>query len=77
MEMPRKKALEAVKKLQKENPKADALDGLKIKTSGSSWVLIRVSNTEDVVRVSAEAPGMREAEQLAHSYLLKIKRAGA
>jgi 4-diphosphocytidyl-2-C-methyl-D-erythritol kinase len=43
--------LVAVKKLQKERPEADALDGLKIKTSGSSWVLIRVSNTEDGVRV--------------------------
>jgi phosphomannomutase len=77
MDMPRKKALEAVKKLKKEYPDADAQDGLKIKTSGSSWVLIRVSNTEDGVRVSAEAPNMKEAEQLAHSYLLKVKRAGA
>ncbi len=77
MAMPRKKGLEAVRKLQKENPEADALDGLKIKTSGSSWVLIRVSNTEDGVRVSAEAPSMKEAEQLAHSYVLKVKRAGA
>ena len=75
--MQRKKGLEAVKKLQKENPGADALDGLKIKTSGSSWVLIRVSNTEDGVRISAEAPNMKEAEQLAHSYALKVKRAGA
>jgi phosphomannomutase len=75
--MARKKAFVAVKKLQKEHPEADALDGLKIKTSGSSWVLIRVSNTEDGVRISAEAPGMKEAEQLAHSYALKVKRAGA
>jgi phosphomannomutase len=77
MVMARKKALEAVKKLRKENPGADALDGLKIKTSESSWVLIRVSNTEDGVRVSAEAPTMKEAEQLAHTYALKVKRAGA
>ena len=77
MVMPRKKGLDAVKKLQKENPGADALDGLKIKTSNSSWVLIRVSNTEDGVRVSAEAPSMKEAERLAHTYILKVKRAGA
>jgi phosphomannomutase len=76
-EMPRKRALRAVKELQKENPAADALDGLKIKTSGSSWVLMRVSNTEDVVRVSAEASSMKEAEQLVHSYMQKVKRAGA
>jgi phosphomannomutase len=77
MGMQRKKGLEAVRRLQKENPGADALDGLKIRTSGSSWVLIRVSNTEDGVRVSAEAPSMKEAERLAHSYTLKVKRAGA
>jgi len=77
MAMQRKKGLEAVRNLQKENPGADALDGLKIKTSGSSWVLIRVSNTEDGVRVSAEAPSVKEAEQLAHSYVLKVRRAGA
>ncbi len=77
MVMPRRKGLEAVKKLQKENPGADSLDGLKIKTSPSSWVLIRVSNTEDGVRVSAEAPSVKEAEQLVHSYALKVKRAGA
>ncbi|HUH99868.1 MAG TPA: hypothetical protein VLY65_02390 [Nitrososphaerales archaeon] len=77
MDFARKKALEAVRKLQKENPGADTLDGLKIKTSGSSWVLIRVSNTEDVVRVSAEAPSMKEAERLARSYMQKVKRAGA
>jgi phosphomannomutase len=77
MEMPRSKGLAAVKKLLKENPEADSLDGLKVRTSRSSWVLIRVSNTEDGVRVSAEAPGMKEAKQLAHSYALKVKRAGA
>jgi hypothetical protein len=29
------------------------------------------------VRVSAEAATMKEAEQLAHTYALKVKRAGA
>lgn len=75
--MPRKKGLEAVKRLQRDNPGADSLDGLKIKTSGSSWVLIRVSNTEDGVRVSSEAPTQKEAERLAHAWALKVKRAGA
>jgi len=77
VEMQRKKALDAVKRLQKAYPKADALDGLKIKTSASSWVLVRASNTEDGVRVSAEAPSLKEAQRLAHAYALKVKRAGA
>jgi phosphomannomutase len=77
MVMPRVKGLAAVKKLQRDNPEADALDGLKIKTSGSSWVLIRVSNTEDGVRVSAEASSRKDAEKLAHTWALKLRRAGA
>jgi phosphomannomutase len=77
MEMPRKKALEAMKRLAKEQPDADTLDGIKLRLSDTTWVLIRVSNTEDVVRVSAEAPNMKEAENIAHSYLGKVKRAGA
>ncbi len=77
MDFPRKKALHAIKKLQKENPNADMLDGLKIRTSASSWVLVRASNTEDIVRVSAEASSMKEAVRLAHAYILKVKRAGA
>jgi phosphomannomutase len=77
MEMSRKKASDAVKRLKKDNPNADMLDGLKIRTSGSSWILIRISNTEDVVRVSAEAPSRKDAEHLAHSWALKVKRAGA
>lgn len=76
LSMPRKSALQAVRRLQKENPTAEMLDGLKIKTSNSSWVLIRISNTEDGVRVSSEAPSTREAERLAHSYALKVRRAG-
>lgn len=77
MEIKRKNGLDAVRKLQRENPGADSLDGLKIRTSGSSWVLIRVSNTEDVVRVSAEASSMKGAERLAHAYVSRVKRAGA
>jgi phosphomannomutase len=77
MEMQRKKALGALKKLQKEHPDADVTDGLKLRLSSTSWVLIRVSNTEGVVRVSAEASSMKEAERLADSYLARVKRAGA
>jgi phosphomannomutase len=72
----RKKALVAIKKLQKEHPEADTLDGLKIETSSKSWVLIRASGTEDAIRVSAEAKTLEEAEELADSYLNKVKRLG-
>jgi phosphomannomutase len=77
MDMPRKTALGAMKRLLREHPDADTLDGLKLRLSSTSWVLIRISNTEDGIRVSAEASSMKEAEEIAHSYLAKVKRAGA
>ncbi|MGD0636487.1 MAG: hypothetical protein ABSA72_00410 [Nitrososphaerales archaeon] len=73
LEMERKKALASIKRLQRENPGADLLDGMKINVSKNSWVLIRASGTEDIVRVSAESPSAKEAQQLAESYLVKLK----
>jgi phosphomannomutase len=70
----RKKALAAIKKLQKENPGADMLDGIKVNVSRRSWVLIRASGTEDIIRVSAESASVEEAQQLADSYLERLKR---
>jgi len=70
----RKKALAAIKKLQKESPGADLLDGLKIGVSHRTWVLIRLSGTEDIVRVSAESASAKEAQQLAESYVARLKR---
>jgi phosphomannomutase len=72
--MERRKALAAVKRMQKEEPEANTLDGLKVETSKRSWVLIRVSGTEDVVRVSAESPSTKEAQELADSYGKRIKK---
>ena len=73
LEMERKKALASIKKLQRENPDADLLDGIKINVSRRSWVLIRVSGTEDIVRISAESPSLKEAQQLAKSYVGRLK----
>jgi len=70
----RKKALAAIKKLQKESPGADMLDGIKVNVSRRSWVLIRASGTEDIIRVSAESASVEEAQQLADSYLERLKR---
>ncbi len=74
VEMERKKALVAIKKLRAQNPEADMLDGIKIKVSNRSWVLIRASGTEDVVRVSTESPSAKEAQQLADSYIERVRR---
>jgi phosphomannomutase len=70
----RKNAGAAIRRLQKENPDADMLDGIKISVSDRSWVLIRMSGTEDVVRVSAESRSEEEAQQLADSYMDRLRR---
>jgi phosphomannomutase len=38
-----------------------------------SWVLIRPSGTEDLARVSAEAPTLDKASQLAKSFAKKLR----
>lgn len=74
--MDRRKALEAVKRLQKENPYADTTDGVKVRLSRGSWVLVRVSGTEDAVRVSAESRSRAAAQEIAETYLKRVKRLG-
>jgi phosphomannomutase len=71
--IPKAKALRAIERLAKKHEGADTTDGLKLLLSGKSWVLIRPSGTEDVVRVSAEAGSSEKAAQLAKSYAKKLK----
>jgi phosphomannomutase len=72
----RKKALAVIRRLQAEHPEADLRDGVKLETSSSSWVLIRVSGTEDALRVSAESTSAKEAQELADSYSKRAKKLG-
>ncbi|MCK5032200.1 MAG: phosphoglucosamine mutase [Calditrichia bacterium] len=55
-----------------KNKKIDFLDGLKIDTE-NTWVHLRKSNTEPIIRVMAEAPTEKEAEKLANTYLKEIQ----
>ncbi len=71
--IPKAKALRGIGKLAKRHDGADTTDGLKLTLPGKSWVLIRPSGTEDVVRVSAEARSAEKAGQLARSYAKKLK----
>ena len=71
--VPKPKALKGIKKLAAEHQDADLTDGLKLLLPGRSWVLIRPSGTEDVVRVSAEARTATQASRLAKGYAKKLK----
>ncbi|MDV3294077.1 MAG: hypothetical protein LYZ70_07385 [Nitrososphaerales archaeon] len=71
--MPRQKALRAVKALARSGKAADLTDGVKVRLAGKSWVLVRPSNTEDVVRVSAEAGTAKEAAKIVKTYIRRVK----
>ena len=71
--VPKANALKAIKRLAAKYEGADLTDGLKIVLKDRRWVLIRPSGTEDVIRVSAEAPSSEKASQLAKSFAKKLK----
>ena len=73
IQAPRAKALRAIETLASKNPGADRTDGLKLWLSRRSWVLIRVSGTEDSVRVSAEAEAAGKAAQITQTFSNKLK----
>jgi phosphomannomutase len=73
LQIPRAKAQSALKKLSSQLDDADTTDGLKVMLPRKSWVLMRPSGTEDVVRVSAESTSEARAGQLANSYAKKLK----
>jgi len=55
-----------------KDKKIDFLDGLKIDTE-NTWVHLRKSNTEPIIRVMSEAPTEKEAKDLANTYLKEIQ----
>jgi phosphomannomutase len=75
--MPRKKISRVMTKLAKNHGDADTTDGVKIKLGRSSWVLIRPSNTEEVLRVSAEAEDEGSAKEIVERYTREIKELSA
>lgn len=73
LQIPRRKAIKAVRALARSHKGADTTDGVKIWLSRKSWVLVRPSNTEDVVRVSAEAETAREAAEIVRKHMKKVR----
>jgi phosphomannomutase len=71
--IPKAKALRGIARLARGQDDVDLTDGLKLTLPGKSWVLLRPSGTEDVVRVSAEAGSAEKAAHLAKTYAKKLK----
>ena len=61
-----------LKEIVKSERRVDLTDGVKIFPETKSWVLIRASNTENVIRVSAEAKSQQRANELVSDYSRKI-----
>ena len=61
---------EVEKKYSEKNP--DTIDGVKIAFE-SSWVHLRKSNTEPIIRVYTEAKNQKEANELAERFLREIE----
>ncbi|MBV6405099.1 MAG: hypothetical protein GFGODING_01865 [Flavobacteriales bacterium] len=48
------------------------VDGLRIEF-GNTWVHLRRSNTEPIIRVYAEAPSMPQADELARRFMREVE----
>ena len=55
-----------------ESQPHSTVDGLRIEF-GNTWVHLRRSNTEPIIRVYAEAPSMAEADELAQRILSELR----
>jgi phosphomannomutase len=73
LEIPKAKALKGIKRLAAEHRDADLTDGFKLSLSKKSWVLVRPSGTEDVVRVSAEAVTESGADKIARAFAKELR----
>ncbi|MBN1909590.1 MAG: phosphoglucosamine mutase, partial [Pirellulales bacterium] len=64
-ELPAEKVAAALDALERhfDKARADRLDGLRLDWP-DAWLLIRASNTEPIIRISAEAPDMNRANEL-------------
>jgi phosphomannomutase/phosphoglucomutase len=55
----------------------ERIDGIKIWTSEHSWVLVRPSGTEPIIRIFAEAESQESADQLAKKFEKVVRAASA
>jgi phosphomannomutase len=56
--------------------KVSIVDGVKIDFE-NSWVHLRKSNTEPIIRIYTEAPSQHEADRLADQIILQIKNSSS
>ena len=68
----REKTSKLISSLTEEFPNSDTTDGIKITFTPKSWVMIRPSGTEPIVRIYVEAESREKLDTLMSKYLAKI-----
>jgi phosphomannomutase len=53
-----------LEKMSKQFEKIITMDGIKTKINDDSWVLVRKSNTEDIIRISAESNNLEKVKTI-------------
>ncbi|MDG7054374.1 MAG: phosphoglucosamine mutase, partial [Nitrososphaerota archaeon] len=66
-------AQKIINKLIEEYPDSDTTDGIKITFDEQSWVMVRPSGTEPIIRVYAEGSSQEKLEKLISVHVQKIK----
>lgn len=64
-----------IQNLKNQPYKKDLTDGIKIFLDESSWVMVRLSGTEPIARIYAEANSQENLDEIFDKYMSKIKSA--
>ena len=66
-------AVKVISSLKEEFPNSDVSDGIKITIDSKSWVMIRSSGTEPIIRIYSESENEEKLEALMIEFLQKVK----
>jgi len=66
-------AVKVISSLKEEFPNSDVSDGIKITIDSKSWVMIRPSGTEPIIRIYTESENEEKLEALMIEFLQKVK----
>ena len=78
MQVDRKKVEAVMKAVEKQaKGRVERVDGIKVWTDEHSWVLVRPSGTEPIVRIFAESDGQDKADALLRKFSKVVKAASA
>ena len=59
---------------QNEFSQIDNIDCIKAIIDENSWVLVRKSNTEDIIRISCESDDLEKVQQIQHNMIKLVKQ---